>query len=166
MTDIQLLPCPFCGGPATFEECVQGSSIRPDSCTWSVGCANEKIDCIGYQMLAHYDRKSEAAEAWNRRVVPINVTEELEHLRRLAHVNELIAKQLERSIKDNGELRQQLTKITEDRDDFARTFDLRWKADMRAIKRWQAAHPGNDLVWPDHADLVVWLMEQLENPKG
>ncbi len=117
-------------------------------------------------MLAHYDRKSEAAEAWNRRVVPINVTEELEHLRRLAHVNELIAKQLERSIKDNGELRQQLTKITEDRDDFARTFDLRWKADMRAIKRWQAAHPGNDLVWPDHADLVVWLMEQLENPKG
>ena len=32
---------------------------------------------------------------------------------------------------------------------------------MRAIKRWQAAHPGNDLRWPDHADLVVWLMEQL-----
>lgn len=43
-----------------------------------------------------------------------------------------------------------------------RTFDLRWKADMRAIKMWQAAHPGNDLVWPDHADLVVWLLEQLD----
>jgi hypothetical protein len=42
------------------------------------------------------------------------------------------------------------------------TFDLRWKADMRAIKRWQDAHPGNELVWPDHADLVVWLMEQLD----
>ena len=41
-------------------------------------------------------------------------------------------------------------------------FDLRWAADMRAIKRWQAAHPGKDLVWPDHADLVVWLLEQLE----
>jgi hypothetical protein len=39
------------------------------------------------------------------------------------------------------------------------TFDLRWKADQRAIKRWQAAHPGNDLTWPDHADMVVWLME-------
>jgi hypothetical protein len=39
-------------------------------------------------------------------------------------------------------------------------FDLRWQADMRAIKLWQAAHPGNDLVWPDHADLVVWLLEQ------
>jgi hypothetical protein len=38
------------------------------------------------------------------------------------------------------------------------TFNLRWKADMRAIRRWQKAHPGNDLVWPDHADLVVWLL--------
>jgi len=40
------------------------------------------------------------------------------------------------------------------------TFDLRWQADRRAIKRWQAAHPGNDLTWPDHADMVVWLMER------
>lgn len=41
-------------------------------------------------------------------------------------------------------------------------FDLRWEADMRAIKRWQEAHPGKELVWPDHADLVVWLLEQLD----
>lgn len=41
------------------------------------------------------------------------------------------------------------------------TFDLRWKADQRAIKRWQAAHPGNDLTWPDHADMVVWLLDQI-----
>lgn len=40
------------------------------------------------------------------------------------------------------------------------SFEIRWRADMRAIERWQAAHPGNDLVWPDHADLVVWLMER------
>jgi hypothetical protein len=40
-------------------------------------------------------------------------------------------------------------------------FNLRWEADMRAIKRWQAAHPGNELTWPDHADMVVWLLEQL-----
>src|ERR1035437_1843777 len=25
--------------------------------------------------------------------------------------------------------------------DYRATFDLRWKADMRAIQRWQAAHP-------------------------
>lgn len=40
------------------------------------------------------------------------------------------------------------------------TFDLRWQADMRAIKRWQAANPGNDLTFPDRADMVVWLLEQ------
>jgi hypothetical protein len=46
--------------------------------------------------------------------------------------------------------------------DLQASFDLRWKADMRAIKRWQEAHPGSELTWPDHADLCVWLMEQLE----
>jgi len=40
-------------------------------------------------------------------------------------------------------------------------FNMRWKADMRAIKRWQAAHPDRANVWPDHADMVVWLMDEL-----
>lgn len=52
-----------------------------------------------------------------------------------------------------------------ERDEAIETLDritnLRWEADMRAIKRWQAAHPGRELVWPDHADMVVWLLEQL-----
>lgn len=42
------------------------------------------------------------------------------------------------------------------------SFNLRWRADQRAIKCWQEAHPGNDLVWPDHADMVVWLMDECE----
>lgn len=41
------------------------------------------------------------------------------------------------------------------------SFELRRKADMRAIKRWQEANPGNDLIWPDHADLCVWLMDRI-----
>lgn len=41
-------------------------------------------------------------------------------------------------------------------------FDLRWKADMRAIRRWRKANPGNERVLPDHADLVVWLLDQLK----
>ena len=41
-------------------------------------------------------------------------------------------------------------------------FSLRWKADMRAIKMWQAAGPDREMTWPDHADLVVWLLEQLD----
>lgn len=40
-------------------------------------------------------------------------------------------------------------------------FDLRWKADMRAIKRWQEA-TGRMLTWPDSADLSVWLLEKLD----
>jgi hypothetical protein len=42
------------------------------------------------------------------------------------------------------------------------SFNLRWAADMRAIKRWRAAGPGRDLTLPDHADLCVWLLEQDE----
>lgn len=39
------------------------------------------------------------------------------------------------------------------------SFELRHRADMRAIKRWQKA-TGRTKIWPDHADLLVWLMEK------
>jgi hypothetical protein len=58
-----------------------------------------------------------------------------------------------------------IEKIVESERDLRATFDLRWKADMRAIKRWQAAHPDRpnvELTWPDHADMVVWLLEELD----
>ena len=46
--------------------------------------------------------------------------------------------------------------------DLESIFDLRWKADQRAIARWRAENPdARKLVMPDHADLVVWLLEQL-----
>lgn len=45
------------------------------------------------------------------------------------------------------------------------SFELRWKADMRAIKRWQEK-TGRKMVWPDHADMVVWLMERLEEAES
>lgn len=42
-------------------------------------------------------------------------------------------------------------------------FKIRWDADMRAIRRWQAEdHPARELTWPDHADLVVWLLSEIE----
>lgn len=40
--------------------------------------------------------------------------------------------------------------------------DLRWNADQRARERWRAAHPDQPLTWPDHVDLCVWLMAELE----
>lgn len=50
----------------------------------------------------------------------------------------------------------------EERDDLQRTFDLRWDADMRAVRRWQAEATGRALTWPDRADMVVWLLEKLD----
>ncbi len=58
-----LSPCPFCGGPADYEEIPMGLGHA----IWSVGCASDETDCIGYQMLAHFSRKCEAAAAWNTR---------------------------------------------------------------------------------------------------
>jgi hypothetical protein len=46
-------------------------------------------------------------------------------------------------------------------DDLQACFNLRWEADMRAIKRWKDAHPEKPLTWPDHVDLVTWLDDQL-----
>ena len=54
-------------------------------------------------------------------------------------------------------------------EELERLFDLHWKASQRAIKMWQAANPGNDHVWPDAADLCVWLMDRIvegEKPCG
>lgn len=37
-------------------------------------------------------------------------------------------------------------------------FDLRWKADMRAIAMWRGDDPTRQLTMPDHTDLCVWLL--------
>lgn len=62
------------------------------------------------------------------------------------------------------EMRAALKVVIEELAERDRSFDLRWKADMRAIKRWQAEKPAErELVWPDHADLCVWLMGRLDS---
>ncbi len=64
MTEPTLLPCPFCGGPAVFEEVTPTKYPRT---TWSVSCGNIKEDCIAGQILMTFSRKEEAADAWNKR---------------------------------------------------------------------------------------------------
>ncbi len=44
-------------------------------------------------------------------------------------------------------------------------FDLRWAADMRAIKRWQAS-TGRTLTWPDHTDLLGGLLSELDKAEA
>jgi hypothetical protein len=52
-----------------------------------------------------------------------------------------------------------LAEVATERDELRAAFNLRWEADMRAIKRWQEA-TGRDQTWPDHADMVVWLLNE------
>jgi hypothetical protein len=56
-------------------------------------------------------------------------------------------------------LREKLEAAEKERDELQQSFDLRYAADMRAIKRWQE-ETGRTLVWPDHADLCVRLMKE------
>lgn len=40
------------------------------------------------------------------------------------------------------------------------SFELQWRALMRGTEKWREANPGNDLVMPDMANLIAWLLEQ------
>lgn len=52
--------------------------------------------------------------------------------------------------------------LLEQKKEYEASFELRWNADRRAVKMWQERHPGKRNVWPDHADLVVWALEHLD----
>ena len=56
----KLLPCPFCGGEASAEQCVRVDYYGD----WVVGCDNEQC-CAKPEVLAAI--KSAAIAAWNRR---------------------------------------------------------------------------------------------------
>lgn len=45
-------------------------------------------------------------------------------------------------------------------------FDRLWEADMRGIKMWQEANPGNDLVLPDRAQHVAWVLDHVAKLDG
>lgn len=60
-----------------------------------------------------------------------------------------------------AEVLAELTRVEQERDELELGFDLQWEADQRAIAQWQAANPGNDLVWPDRTKLGMWLMERI-----
>ncbi len=53
-----------------------------------------------------------------------------------------------------SEAEQELAELRE-------TFELRWAADQRAIARWRET-TGKEDIWPDHADLVCYLLARLE----
>lgn len=56
--------------------------------------------------------------------------------------------------------------VRQQMDELERVFELRWAADMRAIKRWREQAPGRELTMPDHADMVVYLLDEIERLKA
>lgn len=62
-------------------------------------------------------------------------------------------------------LRGEIADLRRELAEYELSFDFNWRSRMEAIKRWQRAHPGKDLVWPDHTDLCVWLMEQFDQER-
>ena len=41
------------------------------------------------------------------------------------------------------------------------SFDVYWKSEREALELWQAANPGNELIWPDIKNMTVWLMDRV-----
>src|SRR5262245_39999824 len=56
-------------------------------------------------------------------------------------------------------LLQEMNNLRKESVEHEHSFEIRWNADMRAIKKWHEAG-GDPMTWPDHADLCVWLMGQ------
>lgn len=91
MSQIVLLPCPFCGGEAVMEEIEEKifGTVR-----FSVGCATEdEATCMGYQSLTSFSRRCDAASAWNTRALPAQ-GEPVASLQRRA-VYEIVLRELE-----------------------------------------------------------------------
>lgn len=67
MTDVkpELLPCPFCGEHAEYDEACKDRTIATAVVMFHVGCSNS--ECIAYAMTDSFDRKSDAAKSWNTR---------------------------------------------------------------------------------------------------
>jgi hypothetical protein len=63
--ELDLLPCPFCGGEASYEDIPLDHDV--DEHRWGVGCRAE--ECIGFQWMMTFARKRDAAAAWNKRPV-------------------------------------------------------------------------------------------------
>lgn len=82
MSEIKLLPCPFCGGEAKLESNGQYAVV---------GCMNS--NCQGYACCYKYDSKKEAIEHWNTRKPMERIIERIENARQ----------KYQRLVKEQGE---------------------------------------------------------------
>lgn len=71
MSEIKLLPCPFCGGEASLKR-----DQKDDFVEYSVGCYNRGCVCAAHT-YCYYD-KEEAIRDWNTRKPMERIIERLE----------------------------------------------------------------------------------------
>ena len=74
MSEIKLLPCPFCGGEASLKR-----DQKDDFVEYSVGCYNRGCVCAAHT-YCYYD-KEEAIRDWNTRKPMERIVERLEETR-------------------------------------------------------------------------------------
>lgn len=104
----------------------------------------------------------------------ISMTDIVERLRDV-HVKSMktcfeAADEIERLRKERDELLRLTTVIAakkleaeiERLREYEASFQMHWDADQKGIKLWQEAHPGSDLTWPDHAEMVAWMLGEIE----
>jgi hypothetical protein len=65
MRATELLPCPFCGQPATLHQLEE--NLGPNSCYWVVGCATNECPGSFFYGQTDWPRKIDASQAWNTR---------------------------------------------------------------------------------------------------
>lgn len=53
-------------------------------------------------------------------------------------------------------------KMSEEMERLRKSRDLHFKASVRAIKMWRE-RTGQELVWPDYADLTCWLLHKIDS---
>jgi len=54
-----------------------------------------------------------------------------------------------------------IIRLTAEVAEYKSSFDAAWEADMRGVRMWREAHPGNDMVLPDRADFTSWILAEI-----
>lgn len=84
-----------------------------------------------------------------------------EQHRRLAESHAHYVESAERDVKRIVQLESELEAVKGERDELNQLFDVIHAADIRGIKMWQAeSHVERELIHPDKAKMVCWLLEQ------
>ena len=80
MSEIKLLPCPFCGGEAVIYHQSSKYTNRDGNYVHCMecGCRTKLFECYGNTTKTHEDTKQEAIEAWNTRKSMERIVERLE----------------------------------------------------------------------------------------